>query len=276
MAFKSFLVFHALEEPTSALKPVIELAQEFDAHLDVVVLASLMTPSVAMYDGAPASYWAELNNEMSARAAERVNDVEKMMGEMSVSATVAAECNYIGQISHSIARYSLCVDACVVDKRALQSQQAVAKAFDGALFEAGCPILLIGEKAPNLNPASTVIIAWNGRPEASKAVHRSLPISQQAKEVHVVAVDPNEADFGEDPGDDIATFLARHDVKATVDAVPSGGKSVVETLLQRAKDLNADLLVMGGYGHSKTREWILGGATRDILDSADLPVFLVH
>jgi nucleotide-binding universal stress UspA family protein len=99
-----------------------------------------------------------------------------------------------------------------------------------------------------------------------------------ADAVTVLSVDPQPAPdgHGELPGADIALYLARHGVKAQIERTVSAGVPVGELLLSRAADLDADLLVMGAYGHSRARELLLGGATRSILAGMTIPVLMSH
>ncbi|MEY9560113.1 nucleotide-binding universal stress UspA family protein [Sinorhizobium fredii] len=96
-----------------------------------------------------------------------------------------------------------------------------------------------------------------------EAAREALEIMESAEEVNVVLVDPSAASAknGEDPGADVATYLARHGIKGTVDRLPSGGRRVDEVLKQHAIDTYADLIVMGAYGHTRLRERIFGGVT---------------
>jgi nucleotide-binding universal stress UspA family protein len=130
---------------------------------------------------------------------------------------------------------------------------------------------------PTLKP-KRVIIAWDSRLEASRAVRESLEILVAADEVRVALVDPVEREngHGAEPGADIAAYLARHGAKVTVDRLPSQDRSVAEVLNRHALDCAAELLVMGAYGHSRLRERILGGTTRSVLAKPRLPVLMAR
>ena len=123
-----------------------------------------------------------------------------------------------------------------------------------------------------------VLVAWNASRAATRAVNDAMPLLAGAETVTVLCVDPDEdrRAHGEVPGMDIAVHLARHGVKARVETTMSGGIGVGNTLLSRASDIGADLLVMGAYGHARVRELLLGGATRTILESMTLPVLMAH
>jgi nucleotide-binding universal stress UspA family protein len=141
----------------------------------------------------------------------------------------------------------------------------------------GCPVLIIPYVGSTPLKPEHVLIAWDGGQEAAKAVRNALPFLRAAKSVEIAVFNAQQqlSGHGEEPGADIALFLARHHVQANVRQeqveIPIG-----EALLSLAADLNADLLVMGCYGHSRFREVLLGGVSRTILDSITLPVLMSH
>jgi nucleotide-binding universal stress UspA family protein len=122
-----------------------------------------------------------------------------------------------------------------------------------------------------------VVIAWNQGREAMAAVRRALPLLRKADLVNIVVVDPPA--YGperSDPGGALCQMLVRHGVKAEVSVLARTMPRVSDVLVRHVRDQNADILVMGAYGHSRFREAILGGATRDMLELAQVPVFLAH
>ena len=276
MAFKTFLTFHALEQPISKLNSVIELARTAEAHLDIIVLAVLNTPPVIIHDIAPAADWARHNNGIIKEAEKCADAIEHLVAKAGVSASVTCECNYSGILDNIVARYTLCADLYTLSKDTLEADESVSKAFNRSLFEAGCPFLLLPNKIYDFKNMKKIAVAWNGLPQAAKAIHRALPLLKNAESVNIVVVDPFESDVGEGPGLDIAAFLARYGIKVTVDVLASAGLTVPQKLLQRVKDIDADMLVMGAYGRTKLSEWLLGGATREMLKIADVPVFMSH
>ncbi len=141
----------------------------------------------------------------------------------------------------------------------------------------GCPVLIIPYVGSYPMKSEHILIAWDGGQEAAKAVRNALPFLQAAKSVEVAVFNAQQQpdNHGEEPGADIALYLARHHVKANVRQEQTD-TPVGEALLSLAADLNADLLVMGCYGHSRFREVLLGGVSRTILDSITLPVLMSH
>jgi len=122
------------------------------------------------------------------------------------------------------------------------------------------------------------MVAWDGGREAARAVSDALPFLRRAQSVEVAVFDPERAAqrHGEQPGADIGLALARHGVKVQVARQSGAGFDVGAQILSRAADTSADLIVMGGYGHARVRELVLGGVTRTLLEAMTVPVLMSH
>jgi nucleotide-binding universal stress UspA family protein len=146
------------------------------------------------------------------------------------------------------------------------------------LLGVGRPILVVPYAGAFNTVGERVLVAWNGSREATRAVHDALPFLQSAGHVTVLTITHRHGMVGdgEGPGADLAWHLARHGVKAEAAGLTAEDVAVAPMLLSRVADLQADLLVMGGYGHSRMREIILGGVTHEILRSMTVPTVLSH
>jgi nucleotide-binding universal stress UspA family protein len=149
---------------------------------------------------------------------------------------------------------------------------------ESVLVGSGRPALLVPYVGRFETVGDTVLVAWNATREAARAVNDAIPILQGAQQVTVLSVNPARgiAGDGDLPAADIAHHLARHGIKAEASYTVAEDVEVGDLILSRAADLGADLIVMGGYGHSRTRELILGGATRSLLEHMTVPVLLSH
>lgn len=148
------------------------------------------------------------------------------------------------------------------------------------IMHAGRPVLIIPYAGEFETLGKHALIAWDGSREATRAINDALPLLQRAELVSVVIFNANVThdganSHGEEVGADIGLFLARHGLKVEVIRQKTT-LDIGNALLSLAHDINADLLVMGGYGHSRFREMIMGGATRTILESMTLPVLMSH
>jgi nucleotide-binding universal stress UspA family protein len=145
-------------------------------------------------------------------------------------------------------------------------------------MDTGRPALVIPYIGARAIPPKRAMVAWDGSREAARAVNDALPFLRLATSVTILVVDAERrpSQLGEQPGADIATHLARHSVKVEVRQVHGGGLATGDVILSQASDEGTDLVVMGGYGHSRFREMVLGGATRHLLDHMTCPVLLSH
>ena len=144
------------------------------------------------------------------------------------------------------------------------------------LFGSGRPVLVVPyiQKAGlNLN---RVLVCWDESRAAARAVGDAMPFLARSKSIDVVTMVRNEEPRDELPGIDIAHHLARHKLKVDFKRIVAKDLDVANTILSHAADTGADLIVMGGYGHSKVREFILGGVTRGIFESLTVPALISH
>jgi len=146
--------------------------------------------------------------------------------------------------------------------------------IESTLLNGGRPILLVPCTGAPSNFGEAVLIAWNGSREAARAANDALPLLQHAKSVTVFTVSVPDVPAEYIPGADMAVHLARHDVAVTTKQIVSAGLEVSDLLLEYAAENGIDCIVAGGYGHSRVRELILGGATRGLLRHMTVPVLL--
>ena len=147
---------------------------------------------------------------------------------------------------------------------------------EAALFDSGRPVLIVPYIQRRGLTLDRVIVAWDGSRSAARAVADAMPLLVRAKATEVLTVASEPAKSDEMPGADIAQHLARHGMKVEVDSIVAVETDVASTILSHAADISADFLVMGGYGHSRLREFVLGGVTRGILSSMTLPALMSH
>lgn len=140
------------------------------------------------------------------------------------------------------------------------------------------PLLVVPLAGAGRTLGSKVLVCWNGSREAARAATGALPILQAAAQVTVLVVDPKNQDAGDriEPGSDFMGWLARHGVTARIERETASSYQVAETILAKAAALEADLVVMGIYGHSRLRETVLGGASRAMLARTTLPLLIAH
>ena len=150
--------------------------------------------------------------------------------------------------------------------------------IETSLFQSGRPLIVVPYIQKDGLKLDHVVCCWDGSRAAARAINDALPFLAKATTVDLLIVlnEKTNSDQNAIRGAEIATHLARHDVKVQVVTVPAADIDVASTILSYIADISGTLIVMGGYGHAKLRELILGGVTRDMLRSMTVPVFMSH
>lgn len=272
MAFRTILSVIDPDGGDEDLELAVELCQESGAHLCALLLSLAPPPAVGRFGESVVSAWLAERQARLERLEKRREAVVQRLADGGPSADVVtadAEAAWAEEVVGLRARYA---DLTLIGSRAGPLKEQVV---EGALFQSGRPLLAVpGGARPTLKPRR-VHLAWDGRVEAARAARESLDLLAGAEDVRLVTVDPEETE-GTDPGTAAAAWLARHGIKASVDRLTSDDSSIAETLRRHAGDMSADLLVMGGYGHSRLRERIFGGVTRSMLEDPPLPIFMAR
>jgi nucleotide-binding universal stress UspA family protein len=149
---------------------------------------------------------------------------------------------------------------------------------EAVLFGSGRALYLAPKGSQATGDFARILIAWNNSREATRAVLEAMPFLQRASEVVVVLADEDSRpeERGLEPGADLARHLLRNGVTVTLRNIASRPRDTAERLIDEAQRMAADLIVMGSYGHSRFREWVLGGVTRGMLHLSPLPLLVAH
>ena len=253
------------------------VAEAFGAHLvGLFALSAVWIPSAAIagQGDAPVEREARRRAEQAAEAEKRFRAAAARHGGVASEYRASAG-DAVGAVRLS-ARYADLVITGQRNRAEADETGLVPGFVEELLLSAGRPVLVVPFAGSFSRMGRRVLVAWNGSREAARAVTDALPLLKRAEAVEVVAFDPQAADHGEQPGADIALWLARHGVKVTAAQQRGADIDVGMQLLSRASDRDADLIVMGAYGHSRVRELVLGGATRALLESMTVPVLMSH
>ncbi len=278
MTYKNLLV-HLDDHAGCAgrLAVAIDLARAHEAHLTglYVVTDPVFTGGIQVE--VPAQFLAILEEETDQRAQAVIaqfTDTVTKSGLTVDSRTVRCPAPMISEVVGLHARY---VDLAILG----QPEPGTAADGDGHLAEnvilsSGRPALVVPYIGAGKRLGRRVLVAWDAGREAARAVNDALPLLRCADKVVVLVISPHKGNHGPEPGADIALHLVRNGVRAEAHQLPAGDLSVSNALLSRLVDLDIDLLVMGAYGHSRVREWILGGVTREIFQHMTVPVLMSH
>ena len=277
MAIKDILLLLDLaEEAGPAAAVAVDLAARLDAHVTGVALA--IDPIVPGFVAAPIP--VELIEAAREEAVKVAQGATRRFDDLAGRAGVSRETRIaevlMGGAPDSLLANCRLTDLVVIGQEDSSKPEAMrTELIEAALFEGTAPVLVVPYITRGAVSTDKVMIAWDGSRTASRAVHAALPILAQAKSISVVMVGSAMDQPGE-PGADLATYLARHGLAVEIDTIPAPATGVADALLNHAADRGFDMVVMGGYGHSRVREFLFGGATRDILAAMTVPVLMAH
>ncbi|EEA92484.1 Universal stress protein family protein [Pseudovibrio denitrificans] len=276
MAIKDILTITDLNGDQTASKVAVEFARQAGAHATGLALA--FEPIVPGFLAAPMpTDYLQVAKNQAIDAAKTSTEKFKGYAELAgISTETRVEEIVTGGSLESIMGHCRLSDMVVIGQDNPEAPEPMREMLiEGLLFESGVPTLIVPFISKGDFTPKKVVVAWDGSATAARAVHAALPILEMAEQVTIVIVNKGLPLEGE-PGSDIATYLARHDLEINVDVINNPPIGVGDALLNYVSENAVDLLVMGGYGHSRMREYLVGGATRDILHSMTIPVLMAH
>jgi nucleotide-binding universal stress UspA family protein len=144
------------------------------------------------------------------------------------------------------------------------------------LFESGRPMIIVPYIQKGPLKLDRAMVCWDGSRPAARAIGDAMPLLAKAGKVEIVSISDEPGKQDKIEGVDMEHHLARHGLKVEVERIPRGDVDVADALLSHAADSGADIMVMGGYGHSRLRQFLLGGVTRSTLRSMTVPVLMAH
>ncbi|WP_050629096.1 universal stress protein [Bradyrhizobium viridifuturi] len=277
--FKNILVHIPTElSPRPAVDGSVSLALDTGAHLDAVAIGyeTSSIPFVTEGGAAVASLF-EVERAQAlerAEAALRVFDIEARNAGISYTTRAAAAIPID-------AREIVCASARLHDLTVVVQPQREHDSYDNViprelLFEAGGPVLFMPYTFHGAFSAKRIGICWDGSRLAARALHDAMPLLRAADALIIVTIDGPDPMPEESSTDHLVRYLAKAGLPAKVTSLPASRSEVQSILLSIAADEGLDLLVMGGYGHSRLQETLLGGVTRDMLRAMTVPVLMSH
>jgi nucleotide-binding universal stress UspA family protein len=279
MPFKSIAVF---VDPTPAGKArsayAVRMASRYGAHL----VGIFVVPSIN--GGSPADCFVQGREAVrqviaahQAREAAAIDAAKRSFSDACAREDISFEfrCLPQGDFHDGAALNSLHADLVIVGgprPGGLPSDWSA----ESLLLATGVPFLLLPEPWAGFS-AEHVVVAWNASREARRAIADALPFIVGAQSVTVLVVDSRKNPrHGEEPGADVARYLARHGAKVAVEQVQSHGEPIARIILAYAERHHTDLIVVGAYSHPRTTEMIFGGVTRSLLRDAAVPLLIAH
>lgn len=255
----------------------VSVASAFDAHLDGIV-CTYQPINPAIMVGASAAYYAAATqyNTDGDEAAARLDQFEVAARAAGITHGARSLCDTPVLANQALAEISRLYDLTVVaqpDRAKPGHQDPLPEAV---LFSSGKPMLMVPYIHTGSLALDRVLVCWDGGRPAARAVSDAMPFLERANTIDVVAVNEDEDVVGQASSSALLAHLLRHDLAATGHQLTAAPNNIHNTILSFAADIGANLLVMGGYGHSRLREFILGGVTRGIFKSLTLPALISH
>jgi nucleotide-binding universal stress UspA family protein len=254
----------------------VSVAAALDAHLTGIafVFDPIVPVSGTGYIPAEVIETQQADNEAAAKAAlDRFGAATKRAGlsaePLSLTASFAGAGDQFGRIARRF-------DLAIVGQSDPQASSVEDIIAETTLFESGGPMIMVPyiQKAPL--KLDNVMVCWDGSRQAARAIGDAMPLLEKAGRVEIVIITNERGKQDEIEGADMGQHLARHGLKVDVHRISGGNIDVADALLSHAADAGADFMVMGGYGHSRLREFVLGGVTHSIFRSLTLPALLSH
>ncbi len=254
----------------------ISAAATLDAHLAGVAFTyDPFVPAIEM--GVIPSDLIEIqreeNERLSTGAIDRFNEIARRNAISAEARNIDAASSTAFDIFARVARR---FDLSIVPQPRPESSGTDAMFVEAALFGSGRPVLVVPYIQKDGLKLDRVTVCWDGSRAAARAIADALPLLAKAKTTEVITVTDGAGEVDEIPGVDFAQHLARHGIKIELKRIVRGDLDIADVILSHAADTSTDLIVMGGYGHSRLREFVLGGATRGLLKSMTAPTLMSH
>lgn len=277
MPYRTVLMAVGVEQDDRDIDRGARIAQMLESHLSLLVIGVAPPPPTTPYGIVSNDIWASEMQEGQAAVRARAKAIAARLAG-GPSCSVDAQYVDRGSISTLAARHARYADVTLITPQAEGVALQQSWVTNGALFESGRPVVVLPRGECAFPEARRIVIAWDASVEASKAVRDALDFMKRAEKVDAVLIDPVPSfdGHGAEPGADLAAYLGRHGIPVTIHRLPLEGKDVAEVLQRTAGDLEADLIVMGGFGHSRLRQRIFGGTTISTLRHTATPVLMAH
>jgi nucleotide-binding universal stress UspA family protein len=263
-------------ERDPAAEFVLSIATSFEAHIAGIGFAyePIITPTVM--DGLSA-FWIDTQREDNLAAAQAAIDrfeaAARREGLSAEHRLLEASLGSAATLFGAIARR---FDLAVVGQSGPDRMARDDLLVESALLESGRPVIVVPYIQTLGLKLDRVLVCWDASRSAARAAADAMPLLQRSRALEILSVSSADGNPDELPGADFGEHLARHDLKVEVRRLIAGDMDIANTILSYAADAGADFIVMGGYGHSRLREFVLGGVTRAVLGSMTVPVLMSH
>jgi nucleotide-binding universal stress UspA family protein len=276
MTFKDIAAIVTSPADEHVLAFAAQLARQNSGRFSTVVVN--WQPGVVPIDGWMMSgMYAELVQEAQKHLNEEADKVERRVRKEEVAGPVQSYLIDLGSAGSVLGLRARHADIAIVARPTRANEDSAETILEAALFHTGRPVIIVPPDWKGGSAGRNVLVAWKPTREAARALADADDFLARAQTVSIVTVDakPRQG-YSEQPGADIAAHLAHRGVRPEVFNLDSAGRTETAAILDHARHLGADLIVMGAYGHSRMREFMFGGVTREIMRTATVPILMSH
>jgi nucleotide-binding universal stress UspA family protein len=270
-----------VETPLDEISRFCAQVRGVDAYLVVLIQTITPTLPINVHGGLPfggpteAEIWSREIATMKSSLDSATSAAQTLLVDTGCKGEVRPIVCAEAEISEAVSQSAKFADYVFIASNIRDEKDLYKRLAHGVLFESPIALFLNAQIAERYGH---ILVAWNDSLCAARAIHSALPLLRKSEKITVACVDPLPISQGQpfEPGAALSTWLSHHKCNVEIAQIPSGGKDISACILDRARDLGADLIVAGAYSHSRMRQAIFGGTTRTLLEQDSQPVFLAH
>ncbi|MFQ1700086.1 universal stress protein [Loktanella agnita] len=284
MQNQTILVLQGPDGTDHDLSYLADTARSQNAHLSVLHIGPVQSIPAYAYGGMPygavaiPQNWIQDRHDLTEAMEAKRKQSNAFFDKEGLSGEAGVICSFPASLDDDVAPRAMLCDIAVLQHDLRAQEEAYDKLLYGLLFKSPVSVIINPHQSRAPLSPERVFIAWNASDPAARAVHEALPMLKSAQQVTIGIFDakPKRNGESEDPGADLAKWLSHHGCHVTVDQYESEGASLAAAICAKAKSAGTDLIVMGAYGHTRLREAVFGGTTREMIAQQDSAVLMAH
>jgi nucleotide-binding universal stress UspA family protein len=252
------------------------------SNYDALITGLFVVPDYVVPSYVEAQISVDLITDVTEKALARARDTLSEYQKMAAAAGVTMDAHVVeGQVIPILREHSKYSDLLMLGQDQPDDPDNASYGLaDALLFEGACACMVVPHSGKLALPGKRILLTWNASRESARALREAMPMLKTAETLVVLSSEPDDADAtiarGHPHADELAHFLESHGIESVSSGINDLDISASDAILGQAAEMDADMIVMGAYGHARLREIILGGVTRDLLKQSPIPLFLAH
>ena len=260
----------------------LQTAFAMASNYDALITGLFVVPDYVVPSYVEAQISVDLITDVTEKALARARDTLSEYQKMAAAAGVTMDAHVVeGQVIPILREHSKYSDLLMLGQDQPDDPDNASYGLaDALLFEGACACMMVPHSGKLALPGKRILLTWNASRESARALREAMPMLKTAETLVVLSSEPDDADAtiarGHPHADELAHFLESHGIESVSSGINDLDISASDAILGQAAEMDADMIVMGAYGHARLREIILGGVTRDLLKQSPIPLFLAH